>query len=201
MSRCHIFPALWSLCFECFTAKKKTFKSCWRLSLCYVICQDRNAAMLFSAWSKILDKAAVLVAVTMSLKMLCWLVWHLALTLSSYFRLQQQGLISLMEKGFFEAVSSSASPKLTDNGLFNLGTLQFPGRVPYAVCLSAFLRHLPQKPKLSFQVPIQVSQSFKKESFKKAWAFVHVLAGCPSQMSLPAPLAWGGHQQFATVRV
>lgn len=110
---CSLITLLWML------HSKKILKNCRKLLLCYMICQDRNAAMLFSAWSKIFDKAVVLVAVTVSLKTLCWLVWHLTLTLSSYFRLQQQGLISLVEKGFFKAVSSSASPKFTDNGLFN----------------------------------------------------------------------------------
>lgn len=67
-----------------------------------MICEDRNSAMLFFAWSKILDKAAVLVAVAMSLKTLCWLVWHLKLALLSYFCLQQQGINEPGGKGFFK---------------------------------------------------------------------------------------------------
>lgn len=108
---CSLINLLWML------HTKKMLKSCWRLLLCYMICQDRNAAMLFSAWSKILDKTATLVAVTVSLKTLRWLVWHLTLI----FLCAATGINKTGGKGgvFFKAVSSSTSPKLIDNGLFN----------------------------------------------------------------------------------
>lgn len=126
-----LIPLLWTL------HSKKVLKNCWRLLLCYMICQDKNAAMLLSAWSKILDKATVLVAVTVTLKSLCWLVWHHTLSLS-YFCLQQQGLISLVGKsGSFGFVVFSLSgkykftPQLLLTMVFStLETLRFPGRAP-----------------------------------------------------------------------
>lgn len=116
----------------------------------------------------------------------------LTLSLSSYFCLQQQRLISLVGKmGFFGFVivfSLSGKymfiPQLLLTMVFSTSeTLWFPGRVPYAVCLPVLFGHLPQKPKLSFQTPTQVPQSFKE-----AGAIVQILDGFPSQMSLPAPL-------------
>lgn len=90
-----------------------------------------NAAMLFSAWSQILGRAAVPVPITPSSKTLCWLVCHL--TLSSYFCLQRQELTSLMEIIFYflhKAIDSNASLKVTEKSLFQHRDFAGSGQSP-----------------------------------------------------------------------
>lgn len=116
--------------------KKKKLKSCWR-SLVLHGMPGHNAAMLFSAWSKILDRAAVPVPITPSSKTLCWLVCHL--TLSSYFCLQRQELTSLMEIIFYficKDKHSNASLRVTGKSLFRLRDFASSGQSP---TLSVFM--------------------------------------------------------------
>lgn len=142
---CSLITSLWVL----HGKKKKCLKAVEDFLLCYMICQDSNAAMLFSAWSK-LDKAALLVAVNPEFK-------NIALTSLTPYTLV---IFSFAETGinkpggiiylFFlkPYIQINTSPVFIDKSIFKIR--EFPGRVLYTVCLSVLHWQLLWKPKLSF---------------------------------------------------